>query len=81
MSRRSGAVARGAKAARAEYTLRFETVADVTYEVQWTPALDGEWSVLKRWTADEDGETEVPVSVPAGAASGFFRVVLPDEED
>ena len=66
-SARAGFAPRGAKSATVEYTLWVET--------------GGEWTVLKRWTADEDGETEVSVSVPAGAVSGFFRVVLPDGEE
>ena len=79
-SPRSGAAARGARASAVEYTLRVEVAAGVTYEVQWTPVLGGEWTVLRRWTADADGETSVPVAVPATSPTGFFRVVEADAE-
>ncbi len=68
--------ARDAKAtATAECTLAFETYAGLAYEVQWTSALDGEWTVLKSWVSDVDGETVVTVEVPAGDTTGFFRLV------
>lgn len=65
---------RSASPATVETTLWFGTIAGTVYEVQWAPAVDGEWIVLKRWTADEDGEMPVTVDVPVGA-SGFFRLV------
>jgi uncharacterized repeat protein (TIGR02543 family) len=65
---------RSAAAATVESTLWFGTYAGTVYEVQWAPAVGGEWIVLKRWTATEDGEMPVTVDVPAGPA-GFFRLV------
>ena len=77
---RAETLARDAKFDADEYTLSFETEAGVTYEVQWTPELGGEWVTLKTWTADEDGETSVTVTVPAGSPTGFFRVGAPGAE-
>ncbi len=71
---RPAPAARDARPPATECTIRVETVASAVYEVQWTPELGGAWTVLKRWTADADGETTVSVSVPAGEATGFFRV-------
>ena len=77
----SSRAASGARASRPQTaTIEVETVADVTYEIQWTPSLDGEWTLLKRWTANEDGETAVTVEVPSGSSSGFFRLLQPDAE-
>ena len=59
------------------FNLRFETVAGFVYEVQWTSALDGDWTVLKRWTA-EDGVSEVTVTVP-DSPTGFLRLAMFDE--
>jgi uncharacterized repeat protein (TIGR02543 family) len=77
---RSVSTARGLKAATVDCTLGVDTVADVAYEVLWTDSLDGEWTVLKRWIATDDGETSVTVTIPAENAIGFFRVVQADEE-
>ncbi len=77
---RAGTLARDAKFDADEYTLSFETEAGVTYEVQWTPELGGEWVTLKTWTAEEDGETSVTVTVPAGSPTGFFRLGAPEAE-
>ena len=60
--------------------LRFAALAGAEYEVQWVSSLDGKWTVVKRWIAEKDGETEVWVSVPAGAPSGFFRLAIVDGE-
>ena len=49
-------------------------------EVQWTPVLGGEWTVLRRWTPAADGETSVPVVLPADSPAGFFRLVGADAE-
>lgn len=73
MSSRAASGARAAQNLTA--TIEVETVADVIYQIQWTPSLGGDWSVLKRWTAEKDGKTDVTVSVPAGETSGFFRLV------
>ncbi len=73
-SSRPVSAVRDARVPATECTIRVETIADAVYEIQWTPALGGAWTVLKRWTADADGETAVSVSVPAGEATGFFRV-------
>ncbi|MBR3583149.1 MAG: InlB B-repeat-containing protein, partial [Kiritimatiellae bacterium] len=72
--------ARDAQASATEYTLRAETSAGVSYEIQWTPALDGGWTVVKRWTAPAEGETAVPVVLPADSPAGFFRLVETDTE-
>ena len=72
--------ARDAQASATEYTLRAETSAGVSYEIQWTPALDGGWTVVKRWTAPAEGETAVPVALPADSPAGFFRLVETDTE-
>jgi uncharacterized repeat protein (TIGR02543 family) len=77
---RAGTLARDAKFDADEYTLSFETEAGVTYEVQWTAELGGEWTTLKSWTAEEDGEMAVTVTVPAGANTGFFRLVAQEAE-
>ena len=76
----ANAFVRDARSSGVECTLWYETVADVVYEVQWTPALGGEWTVLKRWFADEDGERSVTVDIPSESFSGFFRLVRPDAE-
>ena len=78
MSPRSSSLARDARADTVEVTLWLEMIADVTYEVQWTPSLDGEWTARKRWTADDDGVRGIPVSIPAGYSTGFFRLVQVD---
>ena len=76
MSPRTAApAARSAAADTVECTLAFETYAGLAYEVQWASSLDGEWTVLKSWLSDVDGETVVTVSVPAGETTGFFRLV------
>lgn len=71
---------RSARASSVECTLWLETIADVVYEILWTPSLDGEWMILMRWVADEDGKTSVTVDVPADSSRGFFRLGLADEE-
>lgn len=58
------------------YSLRLGVAAGSRYEIQWTAALDGEWTTLKSWTGTKDGETEVEVSVPEGSGMGFFRLVM-----
>jgi hypothetical protein len=78
ISPRSASLARDARADTVEVTLWLEMIADVTYEVQWTPSLDGEWTARKRWTADDDGVRGIPVSIPAGYSTGFFRLVQVD---
>jgi uncharacterized repeat protein (TIGR02543 family) len=71
---------RAAGAGILECTLVVETSADFVYEVQWTTSLLGEWTVLKHWTAAEDGEFPVTVEVPADTSAGFLRIVEFDEE-
>ena len=71
------AAARGDRPAPAGAILSFEAEAGRVYELQWTPVLGGEWMVLKRWTADEDGETSVEVPAFAGATTGFYRLATP----
>ena len=78
--RAAAPAARSASPATVECTLWFGTVAGTVYEVLWTPSMDGEWTLLKRWTAEEDGEVPVTVEIPADAATGFFRLVQPDGE-
>lgn len=58
------------------YVLRLGTAAGSRYEIQWAAALDGAWTTLKTWTAGNDGESEVEVSVPDGSGMGFFRLVM-----
>jgi ribosomal protein L27 len=73
-----GLVARDSKSvAEQAVELSFETVAGTAYEVQWAASLDGEWTVLKSWVAEADGETSVTVTVPADSANGFFRLAVP----
>jgi uncharacterized repeat protein (TIGR02543 family) len=79
-SLRSAMAARDARAAADEYTLRFVAVAGAVYEILWTPSLAVEWTALKAWTADADGEATVPVVVPADSPTGFFRVLGLDGE-
>ncbi len=76
----SGMAARDARAAADEYMLRFVAVAGAVYEVLWAPSLDAEWTVLKTWIADADGDATVPVAVPADSPTGFFRVLGLDDE-
>jgi uncharacterized repeat protein (TIGR02543 family) len=58
-----------------ECTLWVGTVAGFDYEIQWTPSLLGEWTVLKHWNAAADGETPVTVVIPSDASTGFIRLV------
>ena len=75
---RSAPAARDARSGGEQvFNLCFETVAGFVYEVQWTSSLDGEWTVLKRWTAG-DGVSEVAVTVPDSPA-GFLRLAMFDE--
>ncbi len=75
---RSAPAARDARSGGGQaVNLRFETVAGFVYEVQWVSALDGDWTVLKRWTAG-DGVSEVTVTVPADSPSGFLRLAMFD---
>ena len=60
--------------------LSFASIAGVDYEIQWAPSLDGGWTVLKRWAADEDGETPVTVEVPSDSSGGFFRLLQSDAD-
>jgi hypothetical protein len=76
VSSRGGAQARSAGTEGGTCTLIVETEAGVEYEVQWTETLGGEWTTVKRWVAEEDGECEVEVPVAAGAATGFYRVSM-----
>ena len=56
-------------------TIRFEVAAGVEYEIQWTPTLLAGWTSLERLVAEEDGQAEVEVDLPAGAPLGFFRIL------
>ena len=82
MSPRAVPAARSASAqdATVAFTFRLETLADVDYVVQWTSSLDGDWTDLKRWTANVDGMSSVTVDVPAGFSTGFFRIGIVDDE-
>ncbi|MBQ3810633.1 MAG: InlB B-repeat-containing protein, partial [Kiritimatiellae bacterium] len=71
---RKGKARGGAEDEDGVCVLLVEVKGGVEYEVQWTEALGGEWTALKRWTAAADGDEEVEVAVPAGAATGFYRV-------
>ncbi|MBP5787139.1 MAG: InlB B-repeat-containing protein, partial [Kiritimatiellae bacterium] len=57
--------------------LSFEAEAGRVYELQWTPVLGGEWTTLRRWTADADGEADVEVPSHSGESSGFYRLAAP----
>ncbi len=74
-SRAAAPAARSADNATVECTLWVTTIATLDYEVLWTDDLTGEWTVLKRWTAEADGSTPVKVEVPADAATGFFGIL------
>lgn len=75
------AVARDVRSAGGqEFTLRFEVVADVVYEVQWASSPDGEWTVLERWIAEDDGEAEITIPVRPDAPAGFYRLAIADGE-
>ena len=73
--RTAAPAARSAAGDTVECTLWVNTIATVDYEIYWTDDLTGEWTVLKRWTATDDGETSVTVAIPAGSTTGFFRIV------
>ena len=69
----------GARAAStSDSVLTFEAEAGCTYELQWTPALGGEWTTVHRWTAEADGETSIEVPARPGEATGFYRLAAPD---
>ena len=74
-SRTAAPAARSSAGDTVECTLWVTTVATLDYEIRWTDDLSGEWTVLKRWTAEADGSTPVKVEIPADANSGFFGVV------
>ena len=71
---------RDARVPATECTLQISAPAGIPCEIQWTPVLGGEWTVLRRWTPASDGETSVPVVLPADSPAGFFRVVGADAE-
>ncbi len=62
-----------------ECTLWVLTTANCSYEVQWTESLNGKWTVLKHWIADEDAEIPVTVVAPS-TSTGFFRFVEVNED-
>ena len=57
----------------------FAGVAGTEYEIQWTPSLLEGWRTRKRWKADSEAETEIPVTVPSTTQQGFFRIVTVTE--
>ncbi|MBP5787876.1 MAG: InlB B-repeat-containing protein, partial [Kiritimatiellae bacterium] len=57
--------------------LSFEAEAGRVYELQWTPMLGGEWTVLKHWTAATDGPSSVELPATPGEPTGFFRLAAP----
>ena len=67
------------KAARAASaaTLTFEAESGHLYELQWAPALGADWTPLRRWTAETDGETRIEVPATPGESTGFYRLVQP----
>jgi hypothetical protein len=67
-------------AAVSDATLTFEAEAGRVYELQWTQTLGGEWTTLRRWTADDDGETTIALPGTSGCPSGFFRLAAPEQE-
>ncbi len=72
---------RDARASATECTLQVSAPAGIPCEVQWTPVLGGEWTVLHRWIPAADGESSVPVVLPADSPAGFFRVVGADADE
>ena len=68
------AAARGDRSDPAVATLSFEAEAGRVYELQWTPALGGEWTTVRRWTAEADGETSMEVPASLGESTGFYRL-------
>ena len=79
-SSRPASAARDARPSATECTLQVDAPAGIPCEIQWTPVLGGEWTVLRRWTPASDGESSVPVVLPADSPAGFFRVVGADAE-
>ena len=73
MKKSAGIAARGNRET-ADGVLTFDAVAGSVYEVLWTPALGGEWTVLKTVNAEEDGAMAVSVELPADSVTGFFRL-------
>ncbi|MBR3581904.1 MAG: InlB B-repeat-containing protein [Kiritimatiellae bacterium] len=72
---------RDARVPATECTLRVDAPAGIPCEIQWTPSLGADWTVLRRWTPAADGETSVPVVLPADSPAGFFRVVGADADN
>ena len=56
-------------------TIRFEASGGVEYEIQWAPSLLAGWISLEHLVAEDDGESEVEVELPADAPQGFFRIL------
>ncbi|MBQ7252837.1 MAG: InlB B-repeat-containing protein [Kiritimatiellae bacterium] len=79
-SSRPASAARSARPSATECTLQVDAPAGIPFEIQWTPVLGGEWTVLHRWIPAADGESSVPVVLPADSPAGFFRVVGADAE-
>ena len=77
-------VANGARNSRSGdeqvFEFSYAAVAGVLYEIEWTDSLDGEWTVVKSWVAEDDGFTSVTVSVPS-RSTGFFRFSAPNGEE
>ena len=80
-SSRPAPATRTARPPATECTLQISAPAGIPCEVQWTPVLGGEWTVLHRWTPAADSETSVPVVLPADSPAGFFRVVGADADN
>ncbi len=81
---RMKSVANGARNSRSGdeqvFEFSYAAVAGVLYEIEWTDSLDGEWTVVKSWVAEDDGFTSVTVSVPT-RCTGFFRFSAPNGEE
>ena len=77
--RTAAPAARSAAGDTIECTLWVNTIATIDYEIFWTDDLRGEWTLVKRWTAEADGEP-VTVAIPADSTTGFFRIVELDVE-
>ena len=74
---RADSAARNGREGGTGYALRFKGVPGAVYEVQRASSLDGEWSVLGRWKAGDDGETELGLPDPSGAPAEFYRLAVP----
>ena len=61
-------------------TVRFQGRAGVTYDLQRRQKMEsGAWTAVASKVADADGDITMETEMPAGWASGFYRVVAEGE--